>query len=549
MASQNQIPLNEQKKAPVGTDKTKSPLENLQDILQSTQYSDPSVADLLYDVLGGGSVKLHEGALCTAVIALTHNREDDIAKKQSQQKNTQSNSGSNPKKSSKQTKTKERRDPMTIVPPNHRLYTDELMILLTAIDSNDAKKLADEKTYKFSSTNNQVKRDSELYRLVTREEYSKHIEMFAFSKKWKEITDLIKHVKGINLTGKNAETMKRYLRNFLSQLIWLNKSNELFPSGAYTVNLNNFDVGGRFNENYFYVQPYSDKVTKDYIHKEECKRFDDVLAEFNEALNKAHGYLDKKHLRDLVGKEKKITDYLNIGCAKSFSNSKVTSQLKECVLVVGVMDYLSDYCMARLNAMESNFKKRVPKNNGGLYTLGSETIVDAGMTHFTKYTTMVEKNLFLQWNSSILFPSLAVKFGSDVVFREIYVDHFLDDTSREFRRKTFVDFFKRTVPQLYEGMFIDKDTVVYVPFSTVTIVGLHASWNTLQEYATVTFVSKADNCAWSKASNEQVLQPFLKKDRKNKKRKRLEHEVGESLKNLTFFMKTTIEAMKDNKKN
>ena len=146
------------------------------------------------------------------------------------------------------------------------------------------------------------------------------------------------------------------------------------------------------------------------------------------------------------------------------------------------------------------------------------------------------------------FSSLAVKFGLDVVFREIYVDHFLDDPSREFRRKTFVDFFKRTVPQLYEGMFINKDTVVYVPFSTETIVGLHASWNTLQEYATVTFVNKADNCAWSKASNEQVLQPFLKKDRKNNKRKRLEDEVGESLKNLTFFMKTTIEAMKDNKK-
>ena len=101
MASQNQIPLNEQKKAPVGTDKTKSPLENLQDILQSTQYSDPSVADLLYDVLGGGSAKLHNGALCTAVIALSHNREDNKAKKQIHLKNSDSNSGYNPKMSSK----------------------------------------------------------------------------------------------------------------------------------------------------------------------------------------------------------------------------------------------------------------------------------------------------------------------------------------------------------------------------------------------------------------------------------------------------------------
>ena len=74
-------------------------------------------------------------------------------------------------------------------------------------------------------------------------------------------------------------------------------------------------------------------------------------------------------------------------------NSKVTSQCQKCVLVVGVLDYLSDYCMERLKLMEANFKDRVTDKNGGLFTFGSKTIVDTCSTHFKKYTSMVEKKI------------------------------------------------------------------------------------------------------------------------------------------------------------
>ena len=487
--------------------------DNMNRALKNTPYNDSQLIDGLYNLFGGGSERLHTCAICTALVAMSPNPPGFVAPLM--------DNGLN-------------RNPLSIVPPGSGIYPPQIAILLKPIDQVDIAKLNDIEKYVIKSKWKSVTHDStNTLRLVTHVELTAHIEQFNFNKKWVYITGKMKRVQGIHMQAKS--TMIRYLHSFLTLVNWLNTTDKLCPDGNFTVNLSSWGSGGVFYENYFYVgeDVDDDKVTRKNLFEHN----------FNVAMNTAHGYLGKQNLRQLIGQEKSITNLLNIGCAKSFAEITKGAIRKKSVLVIGAVDYLSDYCMERLEVMSVKLNERLKDDAGGVYTISSEPIANACNANFKKHATHAEKNLFLGLNSSILFPHIADRFGDSVVFKEIYVDHLLDDATANRRKETMIDLFKQMIPELYEARLVVDDAYVCIPFTTKTIYALSASWHKLKEYTTVDFVNKQEGCEWWTASKDKSLQTFRKNHAKNNDRKKINDKYGTSLDSITGFLESTVSIM------
>ena len=493
--------------------------DNMNSALQNTPYNDSKLIDGLYNLFGGGSERLHTSAICTALVAMSSNPPGFVAPLMDNGQN---------------------RNPLSIVPPGSGIYPPQIAILLKPIDQVDIAKLEDKEKYAIKSKWKSVPHDStNTLRLVTHVELTAHIQQFNFDKKWAYIARQIKRVQGIHMQAKS--TMIRYLHSFLTLVNWLNTTDKLCPDANFTINLSSWGSGGVFYENYFYVgqDVDNDKDTRK-------KLFDH---NFNVAMNTAHRYLGKQTLRQLIGQEKSITNLLNIGCAKSFAEitkgaiRRKSVIRKKSVLVIGAVDYLSDYCMERLEVMSEKFNDKLKDDAGGVYTISSEPIADACNSHFKRHKTTAENNLFLELNSSILFPHIADRFGRSVVFKEIYVDHLLDDATADRRKETMIDLFKQMIPELYEARLVVDDAYVCIPFTTKTIYALSASWHKLKEYTTVDFVNKQEGCEWWTASNDKSLQTVRNNHAKNNDRKKINNKYGTSLDSITGFLESTVSIM------
>ena len=296
--------------------------------------------------------------------------------------------------------------------------------------------------------------------------------------------------------------MLRYLKNFLSVVTWLNKTNKLCPSRDFTANINDLNVVcGSYYENYFYQQIRQDtneqETDAEFIYRKKT----DFNREFGVAIKTAHLYLGDKKLRELNGDEKKITAALNLGCAENYylTNKEVVPK-EQCVLVVGVIDFLSDYCMKRIATMDDV----VSPPPGGLYTIGSRPIKKPLSVHTLTHSDQLRNNLFLGWDSPVLFPTLAHKFPTNIVFQEIYVDDLVDVDMVSFRGATMRDFYEQLLPQLRSAMLIGDETTAHIPFATEAMVALHASWRAVEKYATITFVKKNVGCEWKTRTSDDT---------------------------------------------
>lgn len=495
----------------------------MRDILSDTMYDRPGLVDGLHLVLAKGSDQLHTCAICSALVCMSFTE-------QNLQQQQVGNQGPT---------LPHLRDPNTIIPTGCNIYPPEIAILLKSVDEEDRNHNS---TFNFKCNNGNVTRNTSQVRFVTREEFNKHMKQFHFVEKWKHLGHKIKDVVGISTQKASGDTMNRYLKNFLAVVSWLNRTNKLSPGGDFTANVNNLNLCGTFNENYFYEQVQGDTTEQQVVDK--TKSFQ---KEYLDAITTVHTYLGDKKLRHLNGVEESITAALNLGCAANYGLTNQAVVKKKCNLVVGLVEYLSDFSMARLAAMVGQ-----PTVPGALinelYTIGSRPIAKPTIFSMNKFKDWDANNLFLEWESPVLFPTLAKKFPNNIVFQEIFVDHLVHVEMASFRKRTTNDFYQRLLPQLRSAKLIDDETTVYIPFTPDTTLALHASWRTVSNYATITFVKKNDGCAWHKATTNDDLQRAITAHNQNPECHTLFSQVGVDKHVVVTSISSTAKSMFDNGK-
>lgn len=493
----------------------------LQETLSGTQYDHRGIVNGLHLVLGNGLDQLHTSAICISLVCLSFTRDNTI-----------------------QPANEETRDPKELLPRGSNIFPPEIAILLKAIDEDDKNTTKD---YAFDVFNNpNVTRESHQLRFVTRREFNDHIKQFKFHDKWLNVCSKIENVVGISNKKICEDTMLRYLRSFLSVVTWLNKTDKLCPSRDFTVNINNSEVCGTYYKNFFYEQV---QVRKEITDEEETdeeetdaqfidRKKTDFNLEFGVAIKTAHLYLGDKKLRQLIGTEKSITAALNLGCARNYGNTTCEVVKESSVLVVGLVDYLSDFCMERVKAMQSIVDE---SDCHKVFTIGSRPIEDSCWLDTNKFPDQLKNNLFHEWDSPIMFPSLARKFDNNTHFDRLYVDHFVDDDMSSFRGSSMRDFYEQMLPELCSANLITDTSKAYIPFTSETIYALHASWSTVCKYATIKFV---DKCAWSRFTNTEDSIGLLREIENKPDRKKVKKDVGEKLTAITKNITTGLSARK-----
>ena len=501
----------------------------LQETLSGTQYDHRGIVNGLHLVLGNGLDQLHTSAICISLVCLSFTRDNTI-----------------------QPANEETRDPKELLPRGSNIFPTEIAILLKAIDEDDKNTTKD---YAFDVFNNpNVTRDSHQLRFVTRREFNDHIKQFKFHDKWLNVCSKIENVVGISNKKICEDTMLRYLRSFLSVVTWLNKTDKLCPSRDFTVNINNSEVCGTYYENYFYEQVQVRKEITDEEDSDEeetdeeetdeqfiDRKQRDFNLEFGVAIKTAHLYLGDKKLRQLIGTEKSITAALNLGCARNYGNTTREVIKESSVLVVGLIDYLSDFCMERVKAMQSIVDK---SDCHKVFTIGSRPIEDLCWLDTNKFPDQLQNNLFHEWDSPIMFPSLAHKFDNNTHFDRLYVDHFVDDDMSSFRGSSMRDFYEQMLPELCSANLITDTSKAYIPFTSETIYALHASWSTVCKYATIKFV---DKCAWSRFTNTKDSIGLLMEIENKPNRKKVKKDVGEKLTTITKNITTGLSLMNESR--
>ena len=197
--------------------------------------------------------------------------------------------------------------------------------------------------------------------------------------------------------------------------------------------------------------------------------------------------------------------------------------------------------MERVKAMQSIVDESTCHK---VFTIGSRPIEKPCGLDTRKFPNQLKNNLFHEWDSPIMFPSLAHKFDNNTHFDRLYVDHFVDDDMSSFRGSSMRDFYEQMLPELCSAKLITDTSKAYIPFTSETIYALHASWSTVCNYATIMFVEK---CSWSRYTYTTKLRELQSESEDNQNRKKVKRDVGEKLTAITKNITTGLSLMNESK--
>ena len=371
------------------------------------------------------------------------------------------------------------------IPEGTKGYPPEMKIVLT--------KVTKEEYQQFRTVFGANQITEQLFRLVTREEFTSHLKRFSANAKWTDVKKKIEmaKVQGLQPNMINTfNTMQAYTKNFVTIMDWMIRTRHLENICFYE---SNYSLGG--TDMICYLKS---RTNVDNNYEVVDKTFFDSM----------HTYSDYATMKNLNGSARFITGNLNLGFARHLavkkSNDVNSSQkINNAVFIFGLANFATENGSKRLQFINNETNANTPPGVAIIpepFTV-SPQIPSLGLdeTQVCTYDKLLKRNLSLKWDSDIFFPTITQIFKEVDVIKTIYVDHMVSESEKSWRKENMHELLECTFYYLREGHFITQDSEVFLPFCDTSIAALHRSLHKIRRYASVSFV---EECLWEKTGKD-----------------------------------------------
>ena len=338
------------------------------------------------------------------------------------------------------------------------------------------------------------------FKLLSRDDLSekmkgdkKNVGAYNFLACWKSFQS---HVKGLEkFTCKSCDTTFKYAKFYLLAVEWY-KDCGFFSS---EIAVKKSVPRGQLSMYSFLKFDATDEVKKALYAKE--------FASMDAALNRYFGLMS---LRDIVQNESNLIKGLNNGYALSISNNaRGTSG----VLVIGMSNFGSKFADKQIEEMAIEMQLPV-------FTLASNKadkkrwdLVSDDNREARK--AIMGNNLWLNSDSRCLLAKMSRKFGSEVVFEHVYLDHNAVARMKDAQESMLKELYNVTIPLLRKSGMLSDDCEILLPFNATTVYYLHKSQDQVEKYANVSFLSELKDNKWYGSMSADALTAIEKKDSAN----------------------------------
>ena len=369
------------------------------------------------------------------------------------------------------------------------VFPEIFQVLLVPLTSDDKEFL--QKTGVYKSTKSSIN-TSRMLRLVRRDDLITRLKELGLEKKWNRLRQLLAPVNQLDAGDKKSpfnkfDTICRYFRTYLTIIDWFNKCNSLWQNEAFLVNVNDLEIGGDTNENYFLKDVNLNKKALLYC----AKTFADSFAEVSD---KAAVFYGDNPLRGMHGNEMATTHLLNIGYALSQARNTSTDETKR-TLVVDICEYQSDQTQQRIRLFRYKCKKQSKKD----YYMAAPT--EDSLNNFLRKG--IKRTLFVGCNSPIQLYSMYKIFGK-VQFSSIHLDHIVSKKDTyDTRSGTLKAFINKFIPIMRLSGYCRAGCYFTLPFNHEVVLQLSLSEDQLTQVANVRF--KRSLSPWQEYPNDVKL--------------------------------------------
>jgi hypothetical protein len=121
-------------------------------------------------------------------------------------------------------------------------------------------------------------------------------------------------------------------------------------------------------------------------------------------------------------------------------------------------------------------------------------------------------NLWLNSDSRCLLAKMSRKFGSEVVFEYVYLDHNAVARMKNAQESMLKELYNVTIPLLRKSGMLSDNCEILLPFNATTVYYLHKSQGQVEKYANVSFLSDLKDNEWYGSMSADASKAIGEKD-------------------------------------